>query len=412
MTVPSLEPADLSPGLTPPRRVIAAFSARFGAGPNVVVRAPGRVNLIGEHTDYNDGFVLPMAIDRAVWIGLSRRDDDQVLAWSLDFDSATSFCASRLETACRRSATSNSRRWDEYLKGVAWALRGAGHQLRGWNGVICGDVPIGAGLSSSAAIEMAAARAFAWAAEAPFEPQIMARIGQRAENEWVGLRCGIMDQMISAAGRAGHALLIDCRSLETQQVPMPADAVVVVLDTMTRRELATSAYNERREECERAARFFGVTALRDVSPPQLNDVDAGLDEPARRRARHVVSENERTMAAAKAMHQADPQSLGKLMIESHQSLRDDFEVSSTNLDAMVEIAVATPGCFGARMTGAGFGGCAVALVDERLVELFAARVFERYRSATGLEPKLYVTRAANGADVTECRQESAPEPIA
>jgi galactokinase len=367
------------------------FERRFGAAPDVVVRAPGRVNLIGEHTDYNDGFVLPLAIDRAVWIALRPRADRQVLVHSLDFAGTLTFALDDI--------TRDSGGWTEYVKGVAWALQEAGYSLRGWEGVIAGDVPVGAGLSSSAALELAVARAFAAVSDLPWEAARMARLGQRAENEWVGVRCGIMDQMISAASRAGHALLIDCRSLQTEAVPFPPGTTVVVLDTATRRGLVASAYNERRGQCESAARTFGVAALRDV-PPARFEMEAGrLDEGTRRRARHVVTENERTLQAAEAMRRGDTIALGRLMNASHESLRDDFAVSSRELDVMVECGRAHPACLGIRMTGAGFGGCAVALVQGAEAEAFTAAVAAGYQAVTELAPVLYVCAATDGAAI-------------
>jgi galactokinase len=367
------------------------FEQRFQAPPSFVVRAPGRVNLIGEHTDYNDGFVLPLAIDRAVWIALRQRTDRQVLAYSLDFAGSTTFSLDDL-------ARSNGG-WTEYVKGVAWALQGAGHKLRGWEGVIAGDVPVGAGLSSSAALEMAVARAFAAVSDLPWDAATMARLGQRAENEWVGVRCGIMDQMISASGRAGHALLIDCRSLDTEAVPFPPGTTVVVLDTATRRGLVDSAYNERRHQCESAAHAFGVAALRDVSTAHFEVDCARLDEITRRRARHVVTENERTLQAADAMRRGDATAVGRLMNASHASLRDDFAVSSRELDVMVECGQAHPACRGIRMTGAGFGGCAVALIHREQAESFTSTVAGSYQAITGIAPVLYVCAATDGAVV-------------
>ena len=232
--------------------IVQHFRSRFGQAPRWIVRAPGRVNLIGEHTDYNDGFVLPLAIDRAVWIAFRPRADRRVLVHSIDFDESGEFS---LDDLAQQQAG-----WIEYLKGVAWVLGEAGHKLVGWEGVMSGDVPLGAGLSSSAAVEMAAARTFAASGNLPWDPAVMAKLGQRAENRWIGVNCGIMDQMISAAGKAGHAMLLDCRSLATQPAPLPAGVAVVVLDTSTRRGLVDSAYNERRAQCEAAARFFGVKA--------------------------------------------------------------------------------------------------------------------------------------------------------
>jgi galactokinase len=372
-------------------QIIGEFSRRFGAAPQHVTRAPGRVNLIGEHTDYNDGFVLPMAIDRAVWIALRAREDERVRVHSLEYNAAADFSLAGF--------ANENQPWAEHIKGVAWALQQAGHKLRGWEGVRTCDVPIGAGLSSSAALEMAAARAFAAVSGIEWDPLKMARIGQLAENKWVGVNCGIMDQTISAAGVAGHALWIDCRTLVARAVPMPAGTVVVVLDTGTRRGLVDSAYNQRRKQCEAAAQFFGVASLRDVTVAMLAAHQQAMDDLTRRRARHVVTENARTIEAAEAMRDGDARRLGELMNDSHESLRTDFEVSSRELDAMVECARATPGCLGARMTGAGFGGCAVALVTEPDAESFAASVGHRYRDATGREPLIYICHAANGAEL-------------
>jgi galactokinase len=372
-------------------QVTQEFKRRFGSSPPIVVRAPGRVNLIGEHTDYNDGFVLPMAIDRAAWIALRPRADKRVVVYSLDKGQSLEFAIETMQN--------NGLGWGEYLKGVAWALQEAGYDLRGWQGVVAGDVPIGAGLSSSAALELATARAFATVSDFPWDAPAMARLCQKAENEWVGMNCGIMDQMISAAGVAGHALLIDCRSLETQLVPLPPDTVVVVLDTTTRRGLVDSAYNERRAQCEAAARFFNVPALREVSVEQFEAKADALDEMTRRRARHVVTENARTLQAAEAMRQGDAVNLGNLMNASHTSLRDDFEVSNNELNAMVECAQKQDACYGARMTGAGFGGCAVALVHTEAAEAFVGTMSNCYQAATGLNPSLYICAATNGAEV-------------
>jgi galactokinase len=367
------------------------FQKHFHAEPSVVVRAPGRVNLIGEHTDYNDGFVLPLAIDRAVWIALRSRADRQVLVQSLDFTDSFDFPLDSL--------TRSVGGWEEYVKGVAWALQQASHKLCGWEGVIAGDVPVGAGLSSSAALELAVARAFSAVSDLPWDAASMARLGQRAENEWVGVRCGIMDQMISAAGRAGHALLIDCRSLHTEAVPFPPGTAVVVLDTSTRRGLVDSAYNERRGQCEAAARAFGVPALRDVSAERFQTESGRLDELTRRRARHVVTENERTLQAAEAMRRGDAIAVGRLMNESHASLRDDFTVSSRMLDIMVDCGRSHSACLGIRMTGAGFGGCSVSLIRADQAESFTSTVAARYQTTTGIKPILYSCNATDGAAV-------------
>jgi galactokinase len=356
-----------------------------------VARAPGRVNLIGDHTDYNDGFVLPMAIDRAVWIALRPSEDGRVRVDSLDFDERGEFDLRALPA--RRDADG----WLEYVRGVAWVLNGAGLPVRGWEGVVAGDVPLGAGLSSSAALELAAMVAFAATGDLEWEPKQMARLAQRAENVWVGVNCGIMDQLISAAGEAGHALLIDCRSLDTRAVPIQESAAVVVLDTATRRGLVDSAYNERRRQCEETARFFGVRVLRDVDADAFEARSGALEGTMRRRARHVITENARTLAAARALAAGDVTRVGALMNESHESLRDDFEVSRRELDIVVRIAQQRDECFGARMTGAGFGGCAVALVARGGAQDFARSVAHEYEAATGLRPAVYVCTASAGA---------------
>ena len=373
------------------RPVAQRFEQVFNEAPAYIVRAPGRVNLIGEHTDYNDGFVFPLAIDRATWIALRPRDDSKIAAISIDMDDRRQFALDDL----RRPEKTD---WIDYLIGVAWALQERGYKLRGWEGVVSGDVPIGSGLSSSAALELAAARAFYCVSDFEWDAAEMALACQAAENEWLGVNCGIMDQMISAAGIEDRALLIDCRSLETAAAPLPAGTAVVILDTGTRRGLVDSKYNERRAQCEAAARHFGLAALRDIDLATFERRAHELDELSRKRARHVISENERTLQARDAMNAGDAPALGQLMIESHVSLRDDFEVSSAALDAIVDCANAEDGCYGARMTGAGFGGCAVALVQARAAEAFVERVTANYIAATGNEPALYITKASRGAE--------------
>jgi galactokinase len=377
--------------ISPQQNVVQAFQERYGEAPAIIVRAPGRVNLIGEHTDYNDGFVLPMAIERAIYIALRPRQDNIVHIDSLDFDEPIHFDLAAFE----KSPSSPK----EYVKGMTWALQGQGYVLQGWEGIMQGDIPIGAGLSSSAALELATARAFHATSDFAWHPAHMAQLAQRAENKWVGVNCGIMDQMISAAGEDGHALLIDCRTLETISAPLPAGTVAIVLDTGTRRGLVDSAYNERRQQCETAAQFFGVSALRDVTLEQFNARADELDALTRQRARHVITENARTLEASQAMQKGDANRLGQLMDESHISLRDDFEVSSPALNTMVELARQHPACLGARMTGAGFGGCAVALVREEDAVDFAQDVAQKYQHQTPHTPQIYISRASAGANV-------------
>ncbi len=375
--------------------VLERFRREFGARPAVVARAPGRVNLIGEHTDYNDGFVLPLALDRAAWLACRPRADARIRVHALSFDETVEFDPTPQPSA------GGADHWSDYVKGTAWSLRAAGLPVRGWDGVLGSDVPVAAGLSSSAAIELATARACAAISGFAWDPHRMAVLAQRAENEWVGVNCGIMDQLISAAAVEGHALLIDCRSLATTPVPVPPDVVIVVLDTATRRGLVDSAYNERRRQCEAAARVLGVPALRDVDAATLAASEGAMPDVVFRRARHVVTENARTIRAADLARSGDVRGLGRLLDESHASLRDDFEVSSPALDAIVGIARHQPGCVGARMTGAGFGGCALALVARDAVASFVDAVGRDYAKALSLEPAIYPCRPAGGASLVE-----------
>lgn len=371
--------------------VIDTFTARFGEPPAAVIRAPGRVNLIGEHTDYNDGFVLPMAIERAIYIALRPRDDQTVALYSTDFDQMLTFDLTQIERGTISPA--------EYVKGMTQALLDGGYTLNGWEGVVTGDVPVGAGLSSSAAMEMAVGQAFAFVSGLTIPAAQMAQYGKWVENVWLGLGTGIMDQMISASGVAGNALLIDCRTLETQNVPLPAETVVVILDTGTRRGLVGSEYNTRRQQCEAAAAFFGVPKLRDLTWAEFEPRAQDLAELPRRRARHILTENQRVLQARDAALSGDAQAFGKLMNASHISMRDDFEISSPALNAMVRHAQAHPASYGARMTGGGFAGCAVALVNAHHAAPFAEVVAAGYQSETGHTPQVYITAATDGARV-------------
>jgi len=379
-------------------RVSAAFARAFGGEPAIVVAAPGRVNLIGEHTDYNDGFVLPAAIDRHVVIAARPRPDRIVRLHAADIGAAGA--SSTFNLADIRPDT--EQRWSNYERGVAWALQGAdqgggaAYTLVGMDAAIAGDVPIGSGLSSSAAVEVATAQAFQTLSGIDLDGVQRALLCQKAENEFVGMRCGIMDQYIISLGRRDHALLIDCRSLEYRLVPIPSGVRLVICDTNKRRGLVDSEYNTRRDECEAGARALGVPALRDVSVEQFGVREAGLPEVTRRRCRHVITENARVLEAVVALEAGQLARCGELMNASHVSLRDDYEVSCIELDAMVEAAWRQPGVFGARMTGAGFGGCTVNLVEEGAVEAFRRDVARAYTRATGLEPSIYVCAAEDG----------------
>ena len=372
-----------------------SFLTYFNAKPEFIVRAPGRVNLIGEHTDYNGGFVLPMAIDRAVWIALAPRVDSQIHIRSLDL---------KIDSAFDLNSLTKGEGWVEYIKGVAYELQNAGYRLKGFDAVITGDVPRGAGLSSSAAVELATARTFSAASGFAWNASQMAKLAQKAENEWVGVNCGIMDQMASAVSKEGTALFLDCRSLKYQFAALPKKISVVILDTSTRRGLVESAYNERRSQCEEAARWFGVKALRDVSVAEFEEKEkeiSGLSEVVIKRARHIITENARVLGAFDAMKTGNVKKLGELFNASHNSLRNDFEVTNQALNQIVQCAQDQPNCYGARMTGAGFGGCAVALVQEENTQEFKQAVSTSYKQISGLDAKIYVCKASEGATVVE-----------
>ena len=354
-------------------------------------RAPGRVNLIGEHTDYNDGFVLPMALPFDTAIAASRAPNgSETEIFSEGFGHAVLAPA---------STEIESHHWAVYLHGVHDLLIAEGVDPGPWKATIATDIPAGAGLSSSAALEVAVASAILGFAQTERSPAETARLCQRVDNEIVGVPSGLMDQMISASAIAGHASLIDCRSLQTLPYPLPERSVVAIMDTNTRRQLVDSEYSERRAACVRAAEAMGVDSLRDA---RLEDLDLLPTElgTERRRAHHVITENQRTLDAAQAMSDGDPETLGALMNSSHESLRDDYEVSGPALDQIVEIARQSPGCFGARLTGGGFAGCAVALVQADQAVEFQARVAQRYRTAQGLDAQIWLCEPAAGASVT------------
>jgi galactokinase len=378
-------------------RLRATFQQTFGEAPDVIARAPGRVNLIGEHTDYNDGFVLPVAIDREVRVAMKRRPDRRVRLVAANFGRRSEFSVDDIEH-------DPSERWSHYERGVALMLKRRGYELGGFDAVLEGDVPPGAGLSSSAAVEVATGTALRALFDLDIDPVQLALLGQEAENEFVGVSCGIMDQFISALGKRDRALFLDCRSLETQHVPIEGDVQIVVSDTSVKRGLVDSAYNQRRSECSEATAFFAarfpeVRALRDVTPERFARFEGDLPQTVCKRARHVVSENERVLASVRALTGGDLEAFGHLMYASHASLRDDYEVTIPQLDALVEIASAVPGVLGARMTGAGFGGCTVSLVRDVSVNPFRETVHEQYRAKTGLTPKIHVCRVADGASV-------------
>ncbi len=361
-----------------------------------VVRAPGRVNLIGEHTDYNDGFVLPAAIDLEMRIAYVPADDRRVRLGSAADARPLEF---HLDAPPPVAGA-----WGDYVVGTALQLRDAGLRIAGLRGWLESTVPVGAGLSSSAALELVSAWALSGDAPPATDPMTLARLAQRAENEHVGVRCGLMDQFASACGEADAAVLLDCRTLEHRAVPLPPDVVLVVAHTGVPRSLSGSAYNERRAQCEAAVAAIArhhpaVTSLRDVDAALLDRCADELDPVAAQRARHVVEENARVLAAERALTAGDLETVGRLFAESHASLRDRYEVSCPELDLMVEIAVATPGVVGARMTGAGFGGCTVSLVRPDAVPALRARIEEDYAARSGRTPRVWPVRAVAGAGV-------------
>jgi galactokinase len=389
---------DESTSLNAAREIKNRLSAQF-AGPVRVFRAPGRVNLIGEHTDYNDGFVMPAAIRFYIWVAISPRDDRKLVLQSEDFPDQRVIDLADVETQ-------RSGEWTDYVSGVALTLEQAGHRLRGANLLIRGDVPVGAGLSSSAAIGVASGMALLENSEISLPAVELAKICQRSENEFVGARVGIMDPFVSRCGQEGKALTLDCRSLAFELLPIPETVSLVICNTMVKHALANGEYNTRRRECEEGVRVLEavlpeIHSLRDVTLEQLETHRTLLSTLLYRRCRHVISENGRVLAAAAALKKRDLSAFGKLMAKSHESLRDDFEVSCRELDMMVEIASSCNGIHGARMTGGGFGGCTINIVANESVDEFEEEVRRVYRDKMGLEMQILVSNAAEGA--TEVR---------
>jgi len=370
------------------------FHQKFGMQPRIF-QAPGRVNLIGEHTDYNDGFVLPAAIQFQTTVAIASRKDDKLVLHSENYGEGTEFSMEHLPASARKH-------WSDYVIAVARQLQDRGTLPPGANMLIYGDVPQGAGLSSSASLEVAVCTALLDAARASMDGTEIAKLCQRAENEFVRARCGIMDQFVSLHARQDQALLLDCRTLEYQLVPLPEEVRLVVCNTMVHHSVAAGEYNQRRKECEQGARFFagkrpGVKALRDVSLAEFRAFAAELPETIQRRCRHVISENARVLEAGEALRLRDLERVGRLMRESHESMRDDFQISCRELDVMVELAEKRKGVYGARMTGGGFGGCTINLVNREQVEAFCAAIAHGYERATSKQPEVYVCTAGDGA---------------
>jgi galactokinase len=386
-------------GVDPVAAAGAAFTRISTSPAEGVAFAPGRVNLIGEHTDYNDGFVLPMAMQEGVAAAFGPSGDRVLRVYASDIGDTREVQLDSLER--NQSAV---RGWFRYAAGVAWAMLSAGVPLQGTNVAIAANLPSGSGLSSSAAFELAIARALAAVARITWDPRAAAVMAQRAEHEFARVACGIMDQMAVACATDGHALLIDCRSLETRHVTLPSHARVVVMNSGVRRSLATSAYNDRRAACERAVAAMqefdpSVRALRDVDRQLLERARSRMDDVAFTRALHVVDESRRPEAFAAALETGDLASAGQLMIASHESLRDLYEVSCRELDLLVALSTAQPGCYGARLTGAGFGGCAIALVDADRVDAFSMTIADGYAARIGRRPDVIVSRPSAGARV-------------
>jgi galactokinase len=381
-----------------PRELLAKFKSRFGTPPTAapsVFRAPGRVNLIGEHTDYNQGFVLPVAIGFSCWVAAAPRDDGKLVLHSENFNQSHQATLDQLTPAAPGH-------WFDYPLGVAWTLQQAGYRLRGANLYILGEVPIGAGLSSSAAVEVATGLALLAVSRHDVDRTKLALLCQRAENDFVGARTGIMDQFASCHARAGEALFLDCRSLDFRFLPLPLNVHLVICNTMVKHQLGTSEYNDRRAECEEAVSRLAhvippIHSLRDLTLSELDRNRGHLTDVLYRRARHVITENDRVRKFARALEARDVAALQPLLAESHRSLRDDYQVSCRELDIMVEIASRQPGVHGSRMTGGGFGGCTVNLVDAAKSAEFQRRVSADYLAATGLQPDIYICESSQGA---------------
>lgn len=384
-------------------RITAIYRKTFGYVPAHIIRAPGRVNLLGEHVDYNDGFVLPAAIDRATYIAFSPTDAPHSTLVAVDFDQQATFSSDSIPTKVQADS-SPLPEWGLYPAGVMWALMEEGLPVLSMNAVFASEVPRGSGLSSSASVEMAFLLAWQTLGGWTLPPMQRALLGQKAENRYVGVNCGIMDQFASACGVEDRLLLLDCRSLAWKTVPLPEHVAIVIADTTVRRKLTSGEYNKRRAACEEAVRLLQqdlphIQALRDVSVEEFNRLAGKLPAEIERRARHVVEEIERAKQAEALLEAGDVRNFGRLMNECHVSLRDLYEVSCLELDVMVDIAQSLEGCYGARLTGAGFGGCTVNLVARDCADAFARRLADDFHSRTGLQPPIYITFPSNGAEL-------------
>lgn len=378
-------------------RACDAYIRAYNQEPDHIIRAPGRVNIIGEHTDYNDGFVLPCAIDKDTVVAIGHNDDNVMEILSCDYESQDVF---PIDEAIEKSPDS----WANYVRGMAKYLQLDGYSLVPSRISIAGDVPLGSGLSSSASLEMAVGKALIHQSKQKIDPSNLALIGQKAENQFVGCACGIMDQLISSKASAGHAMLIDCRSLECSAIPIPKNTALLIVNSGITHSNSDGAYNERRQQCEKAALHYGVKALRDINEQQLESGKAGLDDVSYRRARHVVTENERTLAAANALQQNDLSRLGQLMQQSHASMRDDFEITTPEIDQLADImndsiAQHCDGKGGARMTGGGFGGCVIALAPNEFIDKIIDSINCNYKRQDDQKVEMLISSASEGVNI-------------
>ena len=375
--------------------VLAEFQSCFGASPDYLLRSPGRVNLLGEHIDYNDGIVLPFAIDRATWLAFSANGSDQSNLLALDLGQSCSFTPASIQIK-QDNLGNLLPEWALYPAGVNWAAGNANLVCVGMNAVYSSTIPAGSGLSSSASIEMAFTLAWQTLSDWGLSPMQRAFLGKEAENLYVGVHSGIMDQFACACGKANSVLALDCMSLEWHAIPLPSGYTIVVANSMKPRKLSEGEYNKRKADCEEAVRLLGIKSLRDISPEEFDQLSHILPERIRKRAKHVVEETDRVIKAIRLLEVGDLGEFGKLLNEGHASLRDLFEVSTPELDLMVELAQALPGCLGSRLTGAGFGGCTVSIVTDDQTEGFIDQLRQGYQKATGIMPDVYVCRASEG----------------
>lgn len=377
-------------------RLIKKFEEVFHSTPELISSAPGRINIIGEHTDYNLGYVFPAAIHMRIYFLAGRRDDDLVRIWADDFGEERSFLS-------RNITTSWAHHWETYIKGIFWVLENNGFFPGGINGLVCGDIPIGSGLSSSAALEVSVINGLDMLFQFGIAPMQMAKLAQQAENDFVGMKCGLMDQFISVFGKENMAFFLDCLSLDFKQIPLRLhrkDLTFLVYDSCVKRELSRSEYNRRRSESSAAERYLkssGIPGFRNATQDMIQGLKEQMDKLLYRRARHVLSENERVLLAIQALHNDDFLALGQLLFQSHKSLRDDYEVSCPELDLLYEFGMEFSGCLGSRLTGAGFGGSGIALVKTNRTDLFTREILDLAQKKGYRKPRVFPVRIDKGA---------------